>query len=167
MGREDILPKKSDWRLLFAAGLAFAATAGGFFAAGWFTGPEEDQNGIDCLNEITPDAQMKLSAFELLIRDRWKEQNVDEDLSKVDANEIARHLEEFARVPHLAGQDRYEMAFVGIFKYWHFRDEELADYIKREWESYNMDSVLKQGYNVLLSYPNPQQPNLVRIGKQI
>jgi len=51
--------------------------------------------------------------------------------------------------PHIAGRDVDET--------------DLMNYIKNEWKSYGLDSVVTPSYNVLLSYPNQEDPNYVAV----
>jgi len=66
----------------------------------------------------------------------------------VNRTNIREFLQELAREPHVAGQAR---------------DEWLAQWVADQWTEAGLDSVRLESYSVLLDYPDPAQPNLVRV----
>ncbi len=68
--------------------------------------------------------------------------------ASVDSNTLRNFLQELSREPHQAGSDR---------------DRELADYVKTNFEQSGFDQVQSDYYNVLLSYPDPSNPNTVKL----
>ena len=67
---------------------------------------------------------------------------------RVDPNSIREYLHELTRRPHLAGSDR---------------DRELAEWVGANFESSGLDRVQGDKYHVLLSRPNPDRPNKIRL----
>ncbi len=68
--------------------------------------------------------------------------------ASVDSNAIRNFLQELSKEPHQAGSNR---------------DRELADYVRTNIEQSGFDQVQSDYYNVLLSYPDPSNPNTVKL----
>ncbi|XP_043235460.1 N-acetylated-alpha-linked acidic dipeptidase 2-like isoform X4 [Amphibalanus amphitrite] len=69
-------------------------------------------------------------------------------LDKIDASSLGRFLRELTRRPHVAGLPE---------------NERLAQYVADTWRAQGLDRVEELRYDVLLSYPDGQNPNLVRV----
>jgi len=83
-----------------------------------------------------------------------KEENVDAAydyswaMEAVNWTQIREYLVVLSKEPHMAGLER---------------DEFLARWIAAEWEAAGLDSVRVEGYEILLDYPDPTNPNYVRV----
>lgn len=69
-------------------------------------------------------------------------------LNEINTTRLRENLKILARDPHLAGT---------------VYNNEQGSYIADLWRSYGFDSVEEVPYNVLLSYPNPKNPNKVEL----
>uniref|UniRef100_A0AAY4DEH0 glutamate carboxypeptidase II n=1 Tax=Denticeps clupeoides TaxID=299321 RepID=A0AAY4DEH0_9TELE len=72
-------------------------------------------------------------------------------LNEIQADNIRQYLRKFTQLPHLAGTEQ---------------NLKLAKEIANEWEKFGLDSVELVSYDVLLSYPKPEQPNYISILNQ-
>lgn len=68
--------------------------------------------------------------------------------AEVSAQEIRANLESYTRMPHVGGQEGSHI---------------LADEIEAKWREFGMDLVEQTTYNVLLSYPDEDNPNLIKL----
>ncbi|KAK7070800.1 hypothetical protein SK128_019330 [Halocaridina rubra] len=87
--------------------------------------------------------------MERLVEDKW-ETELDfrnKMINLVDTDNLRNNLMELTDRPHLAGTKR---------------DEELAKMIKSRFDDAGFDTSDLVPYNVLLSRPNPDSPNLPR-----
>ncbi|PVD25947.1 hypothetical protein C0Q70_13613 [Pomacea canaliculata] len=69
-------------------------------------------------------------------------------IRSIGANNIEHNLKHLTQSPHIAGRDR---------------DFELVAYLKSKFTEYGLDSVKSTPYQVLLSYPDNENPNTVLI----
>ncbi|XP_069865961.1 aminopeptidase NAALADL1-like [Dipodomys merriami] len=71
-------------------------------------------------------------------------------LAQLDASKIRENLRELSKEPHLASSPR---------------DEALVEFILQRWKDQlsGLDSAVTSTYEVLLSFPNQEQPNLVEL----
>ncbi|KAM4845962.1 aminopeptidase NAALADL1 [Thomomys bottae] len=71
-------------------------------------------------------------------------------LGQLDAGKIRENLRELSKEPHLASSPR---------------DEALVEFILQRWkdQTSGLDSAMTSTYEVLLSFPNQEQPNLVEL----
>ena len=85
---------------------------------------------------------------------------MDSVLKLVQPARIRDFLQELTKEPHLAGsrRDRCMQAPCSEFA---SSGRELASWIEAEWEEAGLDSVTRDHYNFLLSYPNSSRPNKV------
>ena len=120
--------------ILFSAA-AFVLAAGIFFCAGWFGATSKEDS-------------RRLDLMEKYLADNIEKYAIADDLAKVDATKIREHLRYLTSEPHTAGSDR---------------DEELARSLQQQWLNFGLDSVEINPYEMLLSYPDKNNPNTIEI----
>ena len=126
-------------KLIIVCSASFIVGAGLFFMTGWLSAPIgiiEDPLEVD-----------KVAAVDWMLRDNLALFDPRFDLSKVNRDNFRAKLREISAQAHLAGQSR---------------DEYLAISIRDEWQEY-VDEVSLQGYEMLLSYPDRDNPNSIKI----
>ncbi|XP_071833272.1 putative N-acetylated-alpha-linked acidic dipeptidase isoform X2 [Apostichopus japonicus] len=69
-------------------------------------------------------------------------------LDEINPENIRENLRLLTKKPHLAGTEA---------------DKEMADYVKSVWDTQGMETTRIVPYDVLLSYPDPEKPNLITI----
>lgn len=82
-------------------------------------------------------------------KDPARAQAIQTLLQAVDTKEIEKHLKFLASEPHVAGTEREENV--------------LANYVKDKFTEYGLDTVKLASYQVLLSYPDVNNPNTVQV----
>lgn len=111
-----------------------------FFVTGWFTAPNSET--------ISTEDEAKLDLIKRLTENKWETFDIQDDLDQVSPDNMRNFLRELSREPHLAGSNR---------------DEDLASWIKSQWESFGLDLVDQVKYQMLLSYPDPDKPNFITL----
>jgi len=138
--------------VLAAAVISFVLSGAIFFTIGWLANDKEEEEDSCTLPALNQQEQEAISLLQQLTRDRWAEFPVEEDLASIDRRAMAVTLEELSREPHIAGKERDEV--------------DLVEFITSQWESFGLDHVETNTYEVLLSYPDAKNPNLITIGNE-
>jgi len=79
--------------------------------------------------------------------------DIDPDITsrmraEISADEIRENLRSYTRIPHVGGQAGSHL---------------LADEIEKKWKDFGLDLVEQTKYDVLLSYPDKNNPNLIKL----
>ncbi|XP_066957584.1 N-acetylated-alpha-linked acidic dipeptidase 2 [Macrobrachium rosenbergii] len=100
------------------------------------------------VNSITKEDQKRITTYQKLIEDKWASETDETQmiLDLISPTNLRNNLKELSRKPHLAGT---------------VRDDELAMLIQRRFVEVGFDTAELVPYEVLLSYPNHTNPNLI------
>ncbi|XP_064110869.1 N-acetylated-alpha-linked acidic dipeptidase 2-like [Macrobrachium nipponense] len=99
---------------------------------------------------ITEEDKKIIMTYQKLIEDKWASETEETQmiLDLISTTNLRNNLKELSRKPHLAGTAR---------------DDELAMLIKQRFVAAGFDTAELVPYEVLLSYPNHTDPNLITI----
>ncbi|XP_068233821.1 N-acetylated-alpha-linked acidic dipeptidase 2-like [Palaemon carinicauda] len=99
---------------------------------------------------ISEEDHKKIAVYQKLVEDKWLAEPDEAQviLDLISPTNLRNNLKELSKRPHLAGTPR---------------DDELAILIRQRFEDAGFDTSELVPYNVLLSYPNHTNPNLITI----